>query len=168
MVTQDGSEGPTPQQPGMKGGSSMAENNQLANTNVKDTLSQNSTTAYCSLKAATMREKAMLYNAMANPTHRLGDYINVTIFVRDVYVELIELSDELTGEVTMAPRIVLIDTGNETFQAVSKGIYNSLSRLIQTFGEPTWEGGLPLKVKQVSLGKNQLLTLEADLEAFTD
>lgn len=146
----------------------MDTTNALANTNVKDTLSSSSTSSYCSLKAGTMREKAMLYNAMANPTHRLGDYINVVINVRDVFVELIELTDDLTGETTVAPRIVLIDTGNETFQAVSKGIYNSLSRLIQTFGEPTWEGGLPVKVKQISIGKNQLLTLEVDLDSFTD
>lgn len=146
----------------------MAENNALANTNVKDTLSSNSTTAYCSLKATTMKEKAMLFNAMANPAHRLSDSINMTIYVKDVYVELIDITDDLTGEVTVAPRVVLIDAKNDTYQAVSKGIYNSLSRLIQTFGEPSWEGGLPLKVKQVSIGKNQLLTLEADLDAFMD
>ncbi len=155
-------------QPGMKGMIFMAENNALANTNVRDTLSANNHTAYCSMTPTTMREKAMLFNAMSNPTHKLADYINVTIWVKDVFVELIELTDDLTGETTLAPRIVLIDNGNETFQAVSKGIYNSLSRLIQNFGEPTWDGGLPLRVKQVSKGKNQLLVLEADLDSFTD
>ena len=146
----------------------MAEetNNTLANTNVRDTLSSNSTSSYCSLSANTVREKALLYNAMANPQKRLADCINLTLNIRDIFVELIELSDELTGEVTMAPRIVLIDTDNVSYQAVSKGIYNSLARLIKTFGDPTWEGGLPLVVKQIQAGKNQILTLEVNLDAL--
>ena len=146
----------------------MAEEitNTLANTNVRNTLSSNSNTSYCSLAANTLKEKAMAYNAMANPQKRLSDCINLTLNVRDVFVELIELADELTGEVTQAPRIVLIDTENVTYQAVSKGIYNSLARLIQTFDEPTWEGGLPLRVKQIPAGKNQILTLEVDLDAL--
>ncbi len=34
--------------------------------------------------------------------------------------------------------------------------------MIKVFGEPTWDGGIPCVVKQVSLGKNQMLTLEVD------
>lgn len=146
----------------------MAENNALANTNVRDTLSANNSTAYCSMQVQSMKDRARLYNAMSNPTHKLADYINVTIWIKDIYVELIELTDDLTGENTFAPRTVIIDNGGETFQAVSKGIYNSLSRLIQNFGEPTWDPGLPVKVKQITKGKNQTLVLEADLDAFTD
>ena len=83
-----------------------------------------------------------------------------------MYVELIDLEDEDTHESVTAPRIVLVDTAGETYQAVSKGIFNALTRLIQTFGEPTWEEGLPLLVRQISLGKNQMLTLEVDVDSM--
>lgn len=141
----------------------MAENNALANVNVADAMSAEGSQAYCSLSSGTVKEKALLYNAMSNPAHKVADYINQTIIVRDVYVELIELTDEDTGEVQTAPRIVLIDTEGDTYQAVSKGIFNALTRLIRTFGEPTWEDGIPCLVRQISLGKNQMLTLEVDV-----
>ncbi len=141
----------------------MAENTGLATTNVKDAMSAHASSSYSSLRSGTVKEKAALYNAMSNPTHKVGDYINKTIMVKDIFVELIELEDEDTHENVTAPRIVLVDTEGETYQAVSKGIFNALQRLIQTFGEPTWDDGLPLLVRQISLGKNQMLTLEVDV-----
>lgn len=138
----------------------MAENTGLATVDVKDAMSATGSSAYSSLKSGTRKEKAALYNAMSNPTHKVGDFINKTINVKDVYVEVIDVTNDETGETEQAPRIVLIDTDGVTYQAVSRGIFNSLSRLIRTFGEPTWDEGLPCTVKQISLGKNQLLTLE--------
>ena len=142
----------------------MAENTGLATVDVKDAMSATGSSAYSSLKSGTLKEKAALYNAMSNPTHKVGDFINKTIRVKDVYVEVIDVTNDETGETEQAPRIVLIDTEGVTYQAVSRGIFNSLSRLIRTFGEPTWEDGLPCTVKQISLGKNQLLTLEINEE----
>lgn len=144
----------------------MAENNGLVIIDVRDAMSAEGQSAYSSLKSGTIKEKAVLYNAMSNPEHKVGDYINQTIKIKDVYVEAIEMTDEDTNEVFTAPRIVLIDTEGSTYQAVSKGIFNALTRLIRTFGEPTWEDGLPCIVRQISLGKNQMLTLEVDITAL--
>ncbi len=143
----------------------MAENGMVL-VDVKEAMSADSSTAYSSLRSGTMKEKAKLYNAMSNPDHKVGDYINQQIRVKDLYVELIDLNNDETGEVETAPRTVLIDTEGKTYQAVSRGIFNSLQRLIKTFGEPTWEEGLPCIVRQISLGKNQMLTLEVDEEAI--
>lgn len=140
----------------------MAESNAMQVIDVKAAMSATSSTSYCSMKQGTMREKAALYNATSNPTHKVGDYINKVIVVRDVFVETIELEDEDTHEVIVAPRVVLIDVAGESYQAVSKGVFNSLARLITAFGEPTWADGLPVIVKQVSLGKNQMLSLAID------
>lgn len=145
----------------------MAENNTgLATMDVRNAMSQNGSQAYSSMRSGTVKEKAALYNAMSNPDHKVGDYINKTLVIKDIYVESIELTDEETGEVQIAPRIVLIDKDGVTYQAVSKGVFNALSRLIQTFGEPTWEEGLPCIVRQISLGRNQMLTLEVDVDAL--
>ena len=137
----------------------MAEN--LAIT-VHDALTNEGGGSYSSLTAVSAKEKAKLYNIMSNPTHKVGDFINKTIQVKDIYVETIELEDEDTAETVTAPRIVLVDTEGESYQAVSKGVFSALARIIKIFGEPTWEGGLPCTVKQISLGKNQMLTLELD------
>ena len=145
----------------------MAENTTgLSTIDVRDAMSATGNGAYSSLKSGTMLEKARLYNAMSNPDHKVGDFINQTIVVKDVYVEAIELTDDDTGDTQIAPRVVLIDTNGKAYQAVSRGVFNALTRLIQTFGEPTWEDGLPLRVRQISLGKNQMLTLEVDVEAL--
>ena len=47
------------------------------------------TTQYCSMVANTPEEKAVLFNAMNNPANRLGDCINQTIKVKDVFVEVV-------------------------------------------------------------------------------
>ena len=134
--------------------------------NVRDAMSAEGTLSYSSLKSGTAREKAALYNAMSNPDHKVGDYINQRIVVKDVYVETVELTDDETGDVVVAPRIVLIDMDGSSYQAVSKGIFGALQRLIQVFGEPTWEDGIPVIVRQVSLGKNQMLTFDVDVDAM--
>lgn len=142
----------------------MAENAGLATMDVRNAMSASGSASYSSLKAGTLKEKASLFNAMSNPNHKVGDYINKSIRVKDVYVEIIDLTDEDTGEVTQAPRIVLIDTDGDSYQAVSKGIFSALSRAIQVFGEPTWDDGLPVMIRQISLGKNQMLTFDVDYD----
>ena len=132
--------------------------------NVRDAMTAGGNTSYSSMKSGTAKEKAALFNAMSNPNHKVGDYINKTIRVKDVYVEVVEIEDEDTHEVVTAPRIVFIDMDGDIYQAVSKGVFSALSRVINVFGEPTWDDGLPFTIKQVSLGKNQLLTFEVDID----
>lgn len=146
-------------------GETMSEN-ALANVDVRNAMSAQGSASYSSLKTGTLKEKAALFNAMSNPQHKVGDYINRSIRVRDVYVEIIEIEDEDTHETVSAPRIVLIDMDGDSYQAVSKGIFSALSRAIQVFGEPTWEDGLPVIIKQISLGKNQMLTFDVDYDAI--
>lgn len=119
---------------------------------------------FCSMTATTPEEKVVLFNVMNNPTGRLAEQVNNVLCVRDIYCEVVTLQnvDETTGEVTNSnmPRIVLITTENESYACVSVGIYNAIKKLIMLFGQPTWEGGLNLKVKTVKKGKKSILTLE--------
>ena len=84
----------------------------------------------------------------------IGKIINV----KDVFVEEVRFADEETGEITFAPRIVVIDTNGESYQAVSVGVMSAFKKLFQLFGQPTWPEGIPLEVKQVKNGKNNILT----------
>lgn len=114
---------------------------------------------YTSMKAATKEEKAAMFNAMNNPDKRLADCINMQIAARDLYIEIVNCTNEETGEVTACPRIVIIDTNGVSYQCVSIGIYSALKKVIQVFGAPTWEEPVILEVKQISKGTRKMLTL---------
>ncbi len=135
----------------------------LSNVDVKGTLSPDNRSFYSSLKQNTPLEKAKLFNAISNPAHQTSDMIGETILVTDVIIEIIDITDDLTGETKQAPRVVLVDVGGETYQSVSVGVYNSIARLSQIMGQPTWEGGLPLKVRQITKDNTKrVITLEID------
>ena len=132
--------------------------------------------AFSSMKAETTQEKAELFNAISNPAHKLGDVINKVIYVRDIYVEVIEMQksdrdgnlmfDE-NGEPVMdkVPRIVLIDKDGDTYQAISVSVMNNITRLFKMFGAPTWSPALPIEVQQRSVGTNRIyvFNVRADL-----
>ena len=123
-------------------------------------LSAEQTSMFCSIQGGTHADKVAVFNASNNPNHKVGDYINRTIMVKDVLAELIEVTNEETGELEQTPRVVLIDVNGESYQAVSKGIFNALRKAIAIFGAPTWDEGLPIFIKQVSVGKGSILTFD--------
>lgn len=116
-------------------------------------------TSFSSLKASTDEEKASLFNAINNPEKRLADCINMTIKAKDLYIEVVNCTNEETGEITACPRIVIIDEKGVSYQAVSLGIYSALKKVIQIFGTPTWKNAIALEVKQVTKGTRKMLTL---------
>lgn len=137
-------------------------NNQLMNVedNEMNIFEQgNQKPAYCSIVAESFDDKAKIFNAMSSPDERLRNHINEIINIRDVYCEIVMCTNKKTGETSEAPRVVLIDTEGKSYQCVSTGIFISLKRLFTVFGMPTWEKGVPCKVKQVSNGERQILTL---------
>lgn len=115
--------------------------------------------SFSSLKAESDEEKASLFNAINNPEKRLADCINMKIKAKDLYIEVVNCTNEETGEVTACPRIVIIDDKGVSYQAVSLGIYSALKKVIQIFGAPTWEKPIVLEVKQVTKGQRKMLTL---------
>lgn len=115
--------------------------------------------AFCSVKAETMEEKALVFNAANNPQHKIADFINKKIMLKDVYAETLELVNKETGELDKAPRIVLIDENGEAYECVSVGMFSALKKLIATFGEPTWETPIPVIVKQEKVTNGSMLTL---------
>lgn len=115
--------------------------------------------SFSSLRAETDEEKASLFNAINNPEKRLADCINMTIKAKDLYIEVVNCTNEETGEVTACPRIVIIDDKGVSYQAVSLGIYSALKKVVQIFGAPTWVKPINLEVKQVTKGTRKMLTL---------
>ena len=148
----------------------MSENMELVNitTDEGEHLIANltsKTAAFCSFKANTTDEKAKLFEIMNNPEKRLADCINMTIYVKDLYCEVVNCTNTETGEVTQQPRIVVIDKDNIGYQCVSIGIFSAFKKLISIFGEPTWNEPIPLKVKQITKNTRKMLTLDYDFKA---
>ena len=118
-------------------------------------------TSYCSMSAETMEDKALLYNAMNNTEKRIKDCINEVIEVKDVFVEVVNCTNQETGVLSRCPRTVLIDVNGVGYQAVSLGIFSALKKLFSVFGEPKdWTAPLKIKIKQVSHGTRNILTFD--------
>lgn len=118
-------------------------------------------TAYCSMTTTDQRSKAALFNATNSTQERIGDHINEVIEVLHLYVEAVQCTNRETGEVKWCPRVVLITPKGIGYQAVSTGIYSSVKKILQIFGEPgTWESPIKVKVKQLTKGEYKILTLE--------
>ena len=124
-------------------------------------LKSNQAPFYCSMKTESQEEKARFYNLMNNPEKRVKDMIGKIIQVKDVFVEPVEMTNQETGEVTQAPRIVLIDDKGIGYQAVSIGIFSAIKKLFGVFGTPdTWKKPIPLEVQQISKGIRNILTFK--------
>lgn len=144
----------------------VAENQETAVTlsqarsyNLAD-LSASESIAYFSGTASTQAEKVALYNATSNPDFRVKDEINVPIEVKDIYVHIVELPNDETGEIQPAPRIILIDTKGKSHVAVSQGVYNSVARIFNMVGEPKdWETPIKVVPLLINKGTRSLLTL---------
>lgn len=118
-------------------------------------------TTETNLKEMSKDQLKIVYNAINNPTYRVGDMINQTIDMVMVHITPIDVSDSETGEIITLPKTVIIDTQGESYSCVSKGIYNALNNIIDIFGEPTPENVISVKVVQKTGGKyNKYLTLE--------
>lgn len=123
-------------------------------------MSQMELGSYYSIQPSTKEEGIQLYNYLNNPDERLADHINMIIEVKDVLVEIVELTQETTGELVKCPRIVLIDKNGKSYQCVSIGVFSCLKKMMKFFGYPTWVEPIKMKVKQVSKAEKKMLTLE--------
>lgn len=119
-------------------------------------------TMLCSIapKQGDKEQAKIVYNAMNNPTYNLRDFVNKVIKVENVLIEISDLLNEETGEIDRVPRTVLITPDGESYRATSKGVFNSIKNAYIALGEAPWEGGIDFEVKQVSVGRGQMLTLQ--------
>lgn len=142
-----------------------ANSTELVNVDGQDFIADltSKTVAFCSMNAENPESKMQLYKAMNNPDKRIGDCVNMKINARDVYCEVVNITNRETGEVTQAPRTVIIDVDGVSYQAVSMGVFSAMKKLFQVFGVPTWKDGLPLVVKQINKNDRRLLTFDVDI-----
>lgn len=121
--------------------------------------------SWTSFRAETPEQKAALFAVMNNPEKRISDCINMTLYIKDLYIESVQCTNPDTGEVKTCPRIVAIDKDGVGYQAVSMGVYGAFRKLIQIYGAPTWEKPIPIKVRQITRGARSMLTFDIDAKA---
>lgn len=115
---------------------------------------------YCSVTGNDPTAKAIVYNAVNNPTVKISDHVNQDIFIKDIYCEEIERIDPETGEVQNLKKTVLIDPEGNSFFSVSNGIFRAVQNLIRIFGYPTYTNPVHVKVIAVKLKKGQTYGLQ--------
>lgn len=137
--------------------------NDLASTDMMSMLQNPGEKFFCSIKDdGTRASKVKIYNAINNAEKTLADVIGKPLDIVDVVAHPITLPDEETGEVINTVRIVLIDKNGVGYTAVSQGILNSLARIFQIVGTPSWKDEpVKMEVKQVQTrnGMNKVNTL---------
>ena len=141
----------------------MSESTELALTNsaINTAMGAEAGTMICSIVNDGDRAKAAkIYNAMNNPEHRVSDFINKTIAVQDVLIEIREILNEETGEVAKVPRVVLIDPEGTGYQATSIGIYNVVRNAFTAFGPAPWDPPLKMTIKQRPVARGSMLTAD--------
>lgn len=115
----------------------------------------------CSIKpTGNRKEDAKIFAALNNPEFRLANFINKTLKIQNVLVEIREIMNDETGEIETAPRVVLISEDGKAYQAVSKGIFNAVKNAYEVFGQAPWDPPLEIEVKQIAVGKGSMLTFD--------
>lgn len=138
----------------------MSENTELVTVNVTNIAAAPVGSMVCSIKPDGNRETAAkIYAAMNNPEHRLADFINKKLNITDYLIEVAEIANEETGEISIVPRVVLIAEDGKSYQATSYGIANSVRNLVQAVGNAPWQPALQLEVKQRPTKRGSMLTL---------
>ena len=115
----------------------------------------------CSIKpTGNRKEDAKIFMALNNPEFRLANFINKTLKIQNVLVEIREIMNDETGVIETAPRVVLISEDGKAYQAVSKGIFNAVKNAYEVFGQAPWDPPLEIEVKQIAVGKGSMLTFD--------
>lgn len=123
--------------------------------------------AYTSLDVSTPTGKKKLYHITNHPDYNISDFINKTISIKDIYVDVNprlnkDEKSENYGTYEDKPRTVLIDTEGKSYVAgVSIGIFNAVREILRIFGDPaTWPEPLDVMPVLVKTPKGNMLSLE--------
>lgn len=114
-----------------------------------DMLTNANASFLCSIPNDGSRKAAVaIYNAVNNKGESLDDHKNEVLEIVNFAAHPVTLTDENTGEVVEALRIVLVDKKGVNYDAVSQGIASSLQKIIAIVGMAPWDAE-PLKIKVV-------------------
>lgn len=104
---------------------------------------------YCSFDFSTDEGKEALFKVMSSPDKNISEYINKVINVKDIFCDMVDLTDKETGEMFVTPRVILIDDNGVSYQSASGSFYKTIVKFLQIYGNPTtWLHSIPIEIKQ--------------------
>ena len=123
-------------------------------------LSAGRSNVFSTIKGDDFESKAALYNATTD-SKPLAENLNKPITIANIVVQVIDIADENTGEVSTVPRTILVDADGTAYHAISSGIFKSVENLLGIFGaDPTkWGGKVTVKAIREGSGTRQYFTL---------
>lgn len=115
---------------------------------------------YCSIPLDTTENKKKVFAISENADGVVADHIDESILLKDLFLQKYEKIDEETGEVITRTRTILISADGTSYASASKGLYNSVLKLIALLGKPDeWDEPIEIKVKEVSIDKGKTYTI---------
>lgn len=137
------------------------KNEMVVQNNEGSFLVEDMNKTFSSMKLETIEERKGLFNALETCDVLLNDVVNTEILIKDVYIEERQVVNEDTGEVQNKYRTIIFDTDGKTYATGAYGVYNSIKKLIQVYGLPTWDNGVKVKVakKTIKDGKTSLVLI---------
>lgn len=115
---------------------------------------------YSTLVANTPTDKVRIYRALTGDATPLSTVLNKVVDVENVILHTVDITDQLTGEVRMGIRIVLVAPNGVMYGCVSKGVKDSLAKLGVVYGPFPWTGGALVKPVQKGKAPKAFFSLE--------
>lgn len=98
--------------------------------------------------------KLYMHKLKTNTEDRLQNHLNEEIVMTGFIAHWVQTRNERTGELEMAPRMVIIDDQDHSYACVSVGVMNAMKTIVQDLWMPSKEQ--PIIIKPVrKQGKNR-------------
>lgn len=120
---------------------------------------RNEVRPYSSIKGDDFDTRKRVFNALSN-AKPLQDNLGKRIDVEHIVQVPVDVTDEITGEVSTLARTVFITPKGEAFAATSRGIDNSIAQIFSTLGEPhVWPEAIGFVASREGEGTRKYITL---------
>jgi hypothetical protein len=116
---------------------------------------------YSSITGTNFADKLRVAAALTT-SEPVDEHLNEIIRLKDFVAQAIQITDENSGEVVDAARVILIDEDGSAFHAVSVGLASALRNIVQVVGEPaTWDEPISITVVREKTRKGfQVFTIK--------
>lgn len=98
------------------------------------------------IDTSTFEGKSKLYSALQN-AEKLSDHLNEPLHMVNAVALSVQVSDEVTGEISTSARVIIVTDDDKSYAATSPTLLAGLNTMFGIFGTPdTWEKPLAIKI----------------------
>jgi len=128
---------------------------------VVDSAPTSSIRAYTSIVAVDLDTRIALFSAVAT-SEVLDGVLGKPIMLKHVVIEPTEFTNEVTGVVSIEPRVTLITADGASYRGTSLPLHRDITRLLAIAGEPsTWERPIELVIVKEGKAPQSYLTIKS-------